>query len=194
MSINRVTITGNLTRDPEIRMNANGVAVLNFGVAVNDRYHNKQTDQWEDRPNFVDCVLFGQRAQSLSNILRKGFKCAIEGKLRYNSWEDKNTGQKRSKLEVAVDDIDFMQPKGHGQGSYQQAGYQQQQPAPMPAYQTPAPMPTYQAPAPMPAAQQQPVQQPAQPVQAQPVQQQMPVQQTVSQGQPASPYDPDIPF
>ena len=62
MSINRVTITGNLTRDPELRALPSGSSVLSFGVAVNDRWRNPQTQQWEDRPNYIDCVMFGNRA------------------------------------------------------------------------------------------------------------------------------------
>lgn len=134
MSINRVAITGNLTRDPELRLTTNGTQVLNFGVAVNDRRRNQQTGEWEDRPNFIDCVVFGQRAESLSRILGKGFKVAIEGKLRQNTWEVE--GQKRSRIEVVVDDLDFMQ-KGEGgqRRAPQQAAQAQQQPAPQPSYQ-----------------------------------------------------------
>lgn len=106
MSINRVNISGNLTRDPDLRATASGSQVLSLGVAVNDRAKNPQTGEWEDRPNFVDCVVFGKRAESLANLLSKGMKVAIEGKLRYSSWETKE-GQKRSKLEVVVDEIEF---------------------------------------------------------------------------------------
>lgn len=119
MSINRVVISGNLTRDPELRTTANGTAVLSFGVAVNDRRRNPQTQQWEDYPNFVDCTMFGTRAQSISGFLHKGNKVAIEGKLRYSSWE--RDGQKRSKLEVIIDEIEFMTPRGDN-GGYQ-GGY-----------------------------------------------------------------------
>lgn len=110
MSINRVNISGNLTRDPELRATQSGAQILNFGVAVNDRAKNPQTGEWEDRPNFVDCVVFGRRAESLANLLSKGMKVAIEGKLRYSSWEMKD-GQKRSKLEVVVDEIEFFAQK-----------------------------------------------------------------------------------
>ena len=106
MSINRVNITGNLTRDPERRATASGTQVLSFGVAVNDRRRNPQTGDWEDYPNFVDCTLFGTRAEAVSRYLSKGSKVAIEGKLRYSSWE--RDGQRRSKLEVIVDEIEFM--------------------------------------------------------------------------------------
>lgn len=106
MSINCVSITGNLTRDPELRSTAGGTAVMSFGIAVNDSRKNQQTGEWEDYPNFIDCTMFGARAQSVSRFLSKGSKVAIEGKLRWSQWE--RDGQKRSKIEVIVDEIEFM--------------------------------------------------------------------------------------
>ena len=123
MSINRVSISGNLTRDPELRTTQGGMAVIGFGVAVNDRRKNQQTGEWEDVPNFVDCTMFGARAQSVMKYLGKGSKVAIDGKLRYSSWE--KDGQRRSKLEVIVDDIEFL---SRGNSGGQQ--HQQQQAAP----------------------------------------------------------------
>lgn len=120
MSINRVNISGNLTRDPELRATTGGTQVLSFGMAVNDRRKNQQTGEWEDYPNFVDCTMFGSRAEKVSRYLTKGCKVAVEGKLRYSQWE--RDGQKRSKLEVIVDEIEFM--------SRQQAA----EPAPSDAY------------------------------------------------------------
>ena len=108
MAINRVTISGNLTREPEYKQTASGTGILNFGVAVNDRRKN-QAGEWEDYANFVDCTMFGKRAESLSSVLHKGMKVAIEGRLHYSSWE--KDGQKRSKLDVTVDEIEFMSPK-----------------------------------------------------------------------------------
>lgn len=106
MSINRVNISGNLTRDSELRAANNGTAILNFSVAVNDRRKNPQTGEWEDVPNYVDCVVFGTRATALNRMLKKGTKVAIEGKLRWSSWE--KDGQRRSKLEVIVDELELM--------------------------------------------------------------------------------------
>lgn len=121
MSINRVLITGNLTRDPELRSTGSGMAVLQMGVAVNDRRKNPQSGEWEDVPNFIDVVMFGARAESVSRFLSKGSKIAVEGKLRWSSWEDKTTGAKRSKIEVVADDIEFLSGRsegGSGGGSY----------------------------------------------------------------------------
>ena len=106
MSINRVIISGRLTRDPEIRSTAGGMAVMGFGVAVNDRRKNQQSGEWEDCPNFISCSMFGARAESVSRFLSKGTKVSIEGKLRWSQWEQ--DGQKRSKIDVIVDDIEFM--------------------------------------------------------------------------------------
>ena len=115
MSINRVIISGNLTRDPELRSTASGLPVLGFGVAVNDRRKNQQSGEWEDYPNFIDCTMFGARAESLSRYLNKGTKVSIEGKLRWSQWE--REGQKRSKIEVIVDELEFMSSR-NDQSSY----------------------------------------------------------------------------
>ena len=119
MSINRVNISGNLTRDPELRMTGSGTQILAFGVAVNDRRRNPQSGEWEDYPNFVDCIVFGARAEPLSRFLAKGSKVAIEGKLRYSSWESKE-GQKRSKLEVIVDEVEFLSSRNGAAPAQQQ--------------------------------------------------------------------------
>lgn len=106
MSINRVCISGNLTRDPELRSTAGGTCVMSFGVAVNERRKNQATGEWEDVPNFVDCTVFGKRAEALHRYLAKGAKVAVEGRLRYSSWEQ--DGRRRSKLDVVVDEIEFV--------------------------------------------------------------------------------------
>ena len=122
MSINKVMIAGNLTRSPELRSTQGGTAVLTVGVAVNDRRKNPQTGEWEDYPNYVDCALFGKRAETVSRFIDKGSKVAIEGSLRYSSWE--KDGHKRSKIEVIVDEIEFMSkrdPQPKNQPQQQQA-------------------------------------------------------------------------
>lgn len=120
MSINRVNISGNLTRDPQMRATQSGTQILSFGVAVNDRRRNPQSGEWEDVPNFIDCVVFGNRADALQRFLTKGMKVAIEGKLRWSQWE--KDGQKRSKIEVIVDEVEFLS------GSKAQNQPQSQQP------------------------------------------------------------------
>lgn len=117
MSINRVVISGNLTRDPELRATAGGTSVLKLGVAVNDRRKSQQTGEWEDVPNFVDVTIFGARAEALSRFLAKGSKVAIEGKLRWSQWETQQ-GDKRSKLEVVADEIEFLSSRDGGSAGY----------------------------------------------------------------------------
>ncbi len=138
MGINKAIISGNLTRDPELRQTQSGMAVMSMGVAVNDRRKNQQTGEWEDRPNFIDCTMMGSRAQSIAPYLSKGTKVAIEGKLRWSQWE--KDGQKRSKIEVVVDEIEFMSSRQVASPAPATA-----QPAPAPACADPAPYAAPQA-------------------------------------------------
>lgn len=135
MSINKAMITGNLTHDPDLRATASGMSVLSFGVAVNERHKNQQTGEWEDYPNFIDCTMFGARAQSVSRFLKKGSKVAIEGKLRWSQWE--RDGQKRSKIEVIVDDLEFFSPNNNG-SNYASSTPKPAQPTPVSAIPKPA--------------------------------------------------------
>lgn len=116
MSINRVTISGNLTRDPELRTTQSGTSVLQLGIAVNDRRRNPQSGEWEDYPNYINCVTFGNRAESLNKYLSKGSKVMIDGRLRWSQWETQD-GQKRSKIEVVIDSLDFGSSRGPNEGS-----------------------------------------------------------------------------
>lgn len=109
MSMNSVSISGNLTRDCELRTTQNGTQILTFTVAVNDRKRD-QNGQWVDVPNYIDCCIFGNRAESVSRFISKGSKVSCHGKLRYSSWE--KDGHKRSKLEVIVDEIEFLSRQG----------------------------------------------------------------------------------
>lgn len=111
MSINRVVISGNLTRDAELRATAGGTSVLKFGVAVNDRRKNPATGEWEDAPNYIDVTLFGPRADALERYLKKGTKVAIEGRLRWSQWQTPE-GDKRNKLEVVAEEIEFLSARG----------------------------------------------------------------------------------
>lgn len=118
--MNRCYVSGNLTKDGELRTTQGGTEILTFGIAVNDRKRDPSSGEWVEVPNFFDCVVFGKRADSLSRILRKGMKCCIEGKLRWSQWNDKS-GQKRSKVEIIVDEIEFLSgPKAQNQAQPQQ--------------------------------------------------------------------------
>lgn len=106
MSVNSVTISGNLTRDADLRETQSGGSVCKFSVAVNERRRN-QNGEWEDRANFIDCAMFGKRAEAVSRYLQKGTKVCAAGKLSQNSWTD-NGGNKRSSISVVVSEIEFM--------------------------------------------------------------------------------------
>ncbi len=116
MSINRVVISGNLTRDPELRTLESGLQILDFRIGFNNRKKNRQTGEWENKPNFIDCKLFGnaesKRVEKLSHILCKGFKVALDGHLDLDEWE--KDGQKRSKLVLIVDDMELMTRREDG--------------------------------------------------------------------------------
>ena len=122
--LNTVSIGGNLCRDVELRTTASGMAVLTFSVAVNESRKNQQTGEYEDYPNYVDCTMFGRRAESVSRYLAKGTYVALTGRLHQNRWQNKD-GQNRSKLEVTVDNIHF-ESRGERDRGYEQ---QQEQPA-----------------------------------------------------------------
>ncbi len=137
-SINVVVLSGNLTRDPELRQSQGGTAVLSGGLAVNDRVRNGQTGQWEDRPNFVDWKVFGARAEALQRILAKGMRVTLTGRLRWSQWEAQDGSGRRSKLEVVADAVELPPRQGAApQQACQAPAYAPQAPAYAP--QTPPP-------------------------------------------------------
>ena len=126
-NVNKVMLIGRLTNEPESRTFANGGKVTNFRFAVSNRKKNSQTGQWEDEPMFIDCKVFnrgemGKKADIAEQYLHKGHQVYLEGHLVFEQWEDKQTGQKRSKHAIVVDDFQFLEPKkdgaGSGEGSY----------------------------------------------------------------------------
>lgn len=123
--LNSVTLGGNLTRDPELRYTQGGTAVLSMSVAVNES-RKDGNGEWADYPNYIDMTLFGKRAESVSDYLSKGTYVAVTGRLHQNRWE--KDGQKRSKVEVVVDNIHF---QSAGQRSGQNAYDGQQEDAGM---------------------------------------------------------------
>lgn len=109
MAINNVVISGNLTRDAELRELKNDGAVLNFAVAVNDRFYDRDAEEYAEYANYFDCVMFGARAKALADYLKKGVKVAVSGKLHYSSWETDEG--KRSKVEITALEIEFLSAK-----------------------------------------------------------------------------------
>lgn len=119
-NLNKVMLIGRLTRDPEVRMFANGGKVVKFGFAVNNRKKNNQTGQWEEDPVFLDVEAFnrgetGRTADLIEQNVRKGTQIFIEGHLRLDSWTSQD-GQKRSKIMVVVDNFQFLDPRQEGMG------------------------------------------------------------------------------
>jgi single-strand DNA-binding protein len=118
-NLNKVMLIGRLTRDPEVRTFTNGGKVAAFGFAVNNRRKNQQTGQWEDEPCFIDCKVFnrgenGQQADRVEQTLRKGQQVFLEGHLVFETWNDKNTGDKRSALKVVVDNFQYLERRDDG--------------------------------------------------------------------------------
>jgi single-strand DNA-binding protein len=106
MSINSATITGNLTRDGELRATASGTSVLQLSVANNTQRKNPSTGEWEDYPNFIGCTLFGSRADGIVKYMLKGTYVALKGHLHQSRWADKD-GKSREKLEIVINDIEW---------------------------------------------------------------------------------------
>lgn len=105
-NINKVFLSGNLTREVELKTTPGGMVIAQIGLAVNGR-RKDASGQWVDVPNYFDLVMFGNRAEGVSRIIGKGTKVAIEGQLRWRQWQDGN-GNNRSKVEVLVEEIEVM--------------------------------------------------------------------------------------
>ena len=102
---NTVELIGNVTRDPDLRFTPNGAAVANFGLAVNRRWRNQKTNEWEEQVSFFDVVCWRELAENASESLTKGTRVMVSGRLDQRSWEDPKDGSKRSKVEVVADEI-----------------------------------------------------------------------------------------
>lgn len=111
-SVNKVILIGNLTRDPELRYTPKNTAVADVGIAVNRRY--RVDDEWREEPTYVDVTVWGSQAENASKYLSKGRQVYIEGRLQMDTWEDKNTGQKRSRLRVVAETVQFLGNRGEG--------------------------------------------------------------------------------
>ena len=107
-SFNRVILVGNVTRDPEVRYIPSGQAVCELGLAVNRYWFDKQANQKKEETTFVDVTLWGREAELAGEYLAKGRPVLIEGRLQLDSWDDKQTGQKRSKLRVVGEHMQFL--------------------------------------------------------------------------------------
>jgi single-strand DNA-binding protein len=101
---NTVTLVGNVTRDPEIRYTPSGQTVASFGLAVNRRWQNRQTNEWEEQTSFIDVKCWSQMAENVSESIQRGTRVIVTGRLEQRSWET-DTGEKRSKIEVVADEV-----------------------------------------------------------------------------------------
>ncbi len=106
-SYNKVILMGNLTRKPELRFTGGGMAICKFGLAINRRFKD-QSGEWKEEPTFVDVTIFGKRGEAFAKYHDKGKPAFIEGSLRYDTWDDKQSGEKRSKLYVVGDEWQFV--------------------------------------------------------------------------------------
>ena len=104
MADNTVTVVGNVTRDPELRFTNSGQATASFGLAVNRRWQNRQTQEWEEATSFFNVVAWREQAENAAESLTKGMRVVVTGRLEQRSWETDN-GDKRSVVEISADEI-----------------------------------------------------------------------------------------
>ena len=112
---NKVILMGNLTRDPEVRYTSGGTAIAKLGMAINRHWTTKEGEKKEET-TFVDVDAFGRQAEVIGQYMKKGKPVMIEGRLKYDQWEDKQTGQKRSKMGVILENFQFIDSRGEGGG------------------------------------------------------------------------------
>ena len=115
-NINTVVITGNLTRDPELRSTPGGTAVCKLRVAVNSSRKDGQTGEWIDKPNYFDVTVWGAQGENCANYLSKGRPVAVSGRLDWREWEAKDGGGKRESVEIVADSVQFLGSRGDGDG------------------------------------------------------------------------------
>ena len=128
-SFNKVILAGNLTRDPELRYTPKGTAIARIGLAVN-RTWKTETGETREEVTFVDVDAFGRQAEVISQYFKKGKPLLVEGRLRLDQWEDKNTHQKQSKLKVVLEGFSFLDSRGGGDGGGSEPGRQRPPAAP----------------------------------------------------------------
>ncbi|MGZ4200054.1 MAG: single-stranded DNA-binding protein [Thermoleophilia bacterium] len=126
-NINRVIITGNLTRDPELRSTGSGNTVCSLRVACNGRRRNPSTSDWEDAPNYFDVSVWGAQGENCKRYLSKGRPIAVDGRLQWREWSDQN-GNKRQSVDIVADSVQFLGGRddaGNGNGFSSSAGAQE---------------------------------------------------------------------
>lgn len=130
-NFNKVIIAGNLTRDPELRYTPKGTAIARIGMAIN-RTWKTETGETKEEATFVDVDAFGRQAEVIAQYMKKGRPLLVEGRLKLDQWEDKNTHQKQSKLRVVLESFSFLD-SGRGEGAGGPSEAPRSRPAPQPA-------------------------------------------------------------
>jgi single-strand DNA-binding protein len=120
-SFNQVILMGNLTRDPELRQTPNGTSVTSFSLALNRSYKGSDGN-WQEATDYIDIVAWGPLGERVAQYLTKGRPCLVNGRLQSRSWDDKETGAKRSKVEVVAQDVTFLGGPGGGEGGGSNGG------------------------------------------------------------------------
>ena len=156
-NVNKVILIGNLTRDPELRVTPKGTPVCQFGLAINRQFKDEATGQMREEVTFVDLEAWGRQAETIAKYCTKGRPLYVEGRLKYDQWDDKTSGQKRSKLKIVLENFQFLgsrsdQPGAPGGGGAPGSGggpsggdegidqtVERPAPAPRPAARPPAP-------------------------------------------------------
>src|SRR5215470_1557114 len=123
-SFNKVILVGNLTRDPQVRYTTGGTALAEIGMAVSRQWFDKQSNQKREETTFVDVTLWGRQAEVAGEYLAKGRPVLIEGRLQLDTWDDKETGQKRSKLRVVAENMTMLGSRQDGGGGGSRGGGQ----------------------------------------------------------------------
>jgi single-strand DNA-binding protein len=137
-SFNKVILAGNLTRDPELRYTPKGTAVVKIGLAVNRTWKN-ETGETKEEVAFIDVDAWGRQAEVLAQYLRKGRPLLIEGRLKLDTWEDKTTHQKQSKLKVVLESFSFIDSKGPEGAAAPSAEAPRRAPSAAPSAKSPEP-------------------------------------------------------
>jgi single-strand DNA-binding protein len=125
-NVNVVVITGNLTKDPELRSTGGGTSVCEMRVAVNSRRKDGQSGQWIDKPNYFDVVVFGAQADNCATYLQRGRPVAVEGRLDWREWEAKDGGGKRQAVQIIGNSVQFLGSRDGGGAPNSNGGGQQQ--------------------------------------------------------------------
>jgi len=136
-SVNKVILIGNLGKDPEVKVTPSGTPVAKFTLATNERYKDK-SGQWQDRTEWHNLVAWQRTAEIIGEYVKKGSKIYVEGSLRTSSWDDKNTGEKKYRTEIVVNDLVLLSGRGDGESASRSAGaggsnFDQRAPEPEPA-------------------------------------------------------------